>query len=154
MQRNQVIQILIVVLVVFNIVRWWPQNSNNNKIESWQAVDVSQLALNGVTISSRYRNTRNLFYEEDIDVEIKEVQEIMPVVNDQVNNEFPNFRLVGVIFKDKHFEAFLIKGEERFKVRLNKYVTPGFKVQEINFKSIKLKDVHTGKLHEIILSDG
>lgn len=151
MQRNQVIKILIVVLVVFNLVQWWPHDTNDNKVENWRDIEVTQLKINGVTHNLRYKNTRNLFYNDNI-AEIKKEIKLKPVSNNS-NSRLSDIRLIGVVFKNKRYEAFLIKGEERFNVKVNNYIAQRYKVKHINIKSIKLKDMRTGQVHKIQLSD-
>lgn len=151
MQRNHVFKVLIAVLVVFNLIRWWPHDTNVNKVEDWRDIEVSQLKINGVTHDFRYKNTRNLFYNENI-AEIKKEIKLEPVTNNS-NSSLPDIRLIGVVFKNKRYEAFLIKGEDRFNVKLNNYIAQRYKVKHINIKSIELKDMQTGQTHEIQLSD-
>jgi Tfp pilus assembly protein PilP len=153
MKRNQVVKIFIVLLVMFNLVQWWPSDSKENQVEAWQEIQISQLNINGVSVNNvRHKNTRNLFYVDDVATKIKPDITIAPI-NEYSNNGLPDIRLVGVLFKNKHYEAFLIKGEDRFKVRVNKYMTPRYKVKHINIKSIKLQDMQTGKTYKILLSD-
>ena len=153
MQRNQIIIILIVVLIIFNIIQWWSGDDKEYQGDGWQEMQVSQLKVNGVSIDTvNHKNARNLFYVDDDISKIKPVITAVPI-NEYSDSGLPGIQLIGVVFKNKHYEAFLIKGEERFKVRINKYVTPRYKVKHINFKSIKLKDMQTGKTHKIQLSD-
>lgn len=153
MQRSQIVKILIVVLVVFNLVQWWPEGSADDKAESWQEIQVSQLKVNAVNLdNNRYQNTRNLFYIKKNTLTIKAEKITIPIKK-YSHSGLTGIRLVGVIFKSKYYEALLIKGEDQFKVRVNNYVTRRYKVKHINIKSIKLKDMQTGQMHKILLSD-
>lgn len=153
MQRNQIVKTLIVLLVVFNLVQWWPDNGKENQVEVWQEIQVSQLKVNGVIIDNvRHQNARNIFYVDDVVATIKSKKIAVPMTEYSTSG-LSGIKLIGVIYKNKYYEAFLIKGDERFKVRVNKYITRRYKVKHINIKSIKLKDMQTGKVHKISLSD-
>lgn len=142
------------MLMGFNLIQWWPSDGGFKQVEDWQEIQISQLNVNGVNVNNiRHQSIRNLFYVDDVVTKIKP-EITVPPIKDNTNSKLSGLRLVGVIFKNKRYEAFLIKGEERFKVRVNKYVTQRYKVKHINIKSIKLKDMQTGRTHKIFLSDG
>lgn len=156
MRRKQIITAIIVILVLFNLYQWLP-NTGTSKNSSLGHISASDLKLNGVFDRDRKIFTRNLFYTEKV-IEKKGLKALSNSATDNVTEHgvigVAGIKLIGVIFKSKHYEAFLTMGDARFKVRVNKFVTPRYKVKRITFKSIKLKDVRTGKMHKIILSDG
>lgn len=157
MNRNQIVVVLIVSLVVFNVIQWWPNTEKNEQIDDWQEIKVSDLKINGIgSYSAESNNTRDLFYKDDdvIDAALINKSEIKNTpVNEDANTSLSGIKLIGVIFKNNHYEAFLSHGEEKFKVGVNEYIARRYKVKYIDIKSIKLKDMQTERMHNIIISD-
>lgn len=158
MNRNKVIVVLIALLVVFNLVKWWPNTAKDEQIEKWQEIKVSELTVNGADDSSVSLNekSRNLFYDGDdvLDEHLINKPKIKKTSkNKSTNTELSGIKLIGVIFKNNHYESFVSQGEEKFNVSVNDYIGRRYKVKKIDIKSIRLKDMQTGRLHEIIISD-
>lgn len=158
MNRNRIVIVLIVLLVVFNLIQWWPNAAKDEQVEDWQEIKVSQLMINGAgdTPVGLNRKARNLFYDGDdvIDARLIKKPEIKKVSeNISASADLPGIKLFGVIFKNNHYEAFLSYKEEKFKVVVNDYIARRYKVKKIDIKSIKLKDMQTERLHAIIISD-
>lgn len=159
MKQKVIIWGVISLLVVFNLIRWWPNDNPDIHTQQWQNIKTTDLVLNGVTTSNnkfKYHG-RNPFLPYDlIEKKLVRVESETPVkaasYTPKEKLSVSGLKLVGVVKKKSTYEAFILYGEDAYNATLNQVIGGRYKIVKIDIASVKLKDIVIKEMFDISLA--
>lgn len=156
-RRNVIIGIAIGLLVVLNILRWWPTslNSSDGSHSEVRIFALEDFRLNGIREENLVATSRDIFHPKAVPVKKVQIKNIVPIApsvpektheeiaKETAQAEFAEIRCVGVSIRNKKFQAYLINAGESFLISNGDKVGSRFVVENIVPDGVSLRDPET-----------
>lgn len=169
--RKKLLLLAVLILVVLNLWYWWPSATRDSLYseadlhENIGAADL-KTGIIATTEQAGRKNKRNLFYpvvKKKIAKRAKprKITPAVPVLpkktkeevaRDNARAELASVKLVGVVFRDGKWQAFLTRGEQTYVATTGDKIGERFTVEKITTDAVYLIDPTTGVTGTISLS--
>ena len=165
-RHKSTIFLVIALLVVLNVWRWWP----STKVLTGRAEAPSttfrleDFEVKAQPADSQFPFARDLFHPKRI-VVAKPVVKVVPdkileppvkspeeLAHEAAQAEFAQIRCVGVSVRDKHIQAYLLNGGDPLLVSTGDRVGNRFVAEKIDSDGVVLRDPNTGVGGKIVVS--
>lgn len=159
--RIYILFTVVVILVVFNVIEWWPNKNTYQEIavvHSIPSVMDFQLAGQDLTTSEKLLVKRDLFQPVIKNIKKKVQEKVEPkqkaiidpvqikpsaveLARKSAELELNQFQLVGILFQGTLKKAFVKHGDENLTVKINDIIYGKYIVDNITATNIVLRNV-------------
>lgn len=146
--NKTLISVIVIVLFVVNLWQWWPEADeySNSAAQNSAQLTLLSLPLPEYSRSSTLRILTDPFYAEDAEAQDQQnttPQQANKITVKPVVDPFKNYQLVGVLYKNRRMNAFMVVSDASHIVVKGDIINGNVLVEAVSENSVTLR--HTQK---------